>query len=320
MTDADVLMEQVMARAPPGASAEDIKKVQAMVESMRSERSERVETRDAKRPQSTRDGTFIKEKKKRKAKGTERPAKKQKTEATKESSGAKEDFKMDEKKEATKEEAKPKAAPVKHVFKSRPKPWVTTQFGETFCIRLSDGLICQEWSSVEEGDEQEFPAELHFRQTAANLKRMKTLVNLVDHSHHTCRAFRGYFVKSKSVYPITAVTTSSKVTHIFLKFGRTPEEDLELQRREREADEAKKQEEKKAREERLRTIRSLANRQYWKNPDGTDSERLRTRDVHPSKSEELMTPAGLKLWLEVQKKALSDLVKTKEFEDSMLIV
>lgn len=295
MTDADVLMEQVMARAPPGASAEDIKKVQAMVESVRN-------------------GTFIKEKKKRKAPKkddeTKSPKKRQKT------SDQNVTMPTDEKKE-TKE---PKAAPVTHVFKSTPKKWVTTPSETTYCIRLSDGLICQEWSSVKEGKETDFPAELHFRPTAANLKRVKTLVNLVDHSHHTCRAFAGYAMKSKSYYSTTAVTTSSKQTHIFLKFGRTPEEDLELQRREREAAEAKKQEERKAREERLSTILNLANRQYWKNADGTDSSRLRTRDIHPSKSEELMTPQALKIWLEVQKKALSEFVKTKEFADAMLIV
>ncbi len=362
MTDHAVLLEHVMARAPPGVSQADIKKVEQMVKTATSFEWTKKRKTDEKeecvcgchqaipvqgiccgncRPFHQRTvvdaawsesgvtsgGEGSKKRKSSKPPKEKKSPKRQKT--TKEASDEKttddgqkaSESKMDidgkdEKDE--KKEMEEKKPPLLHRFSSKPKPWTTTplECSMTFCVRLSDGLICQEWHSVKEGKEQEFPSEMKFRQTASNLKRMKGLLDLVERSRHTCRVFAGHYVSFKG-YTTQDFVKSKPQTHIFLKFGRTQEEDLEFGTRQRQAAEAKRQEETKARQDRLHQIQALAKREFWKDAAGQPTTRLRTRDFDPVKGEEIMTEEARAAWrrhlIEVTKEAMSQYVMTAEF-------
>lgn len=86
-----------------------------------------------------------------------------------------------------------------------------------FVIRLSDGLICQTWHEIYDGKEVPFPTELRFRNNTANIKRLQPLLHLVEKGH-TCKAFAGM---SRSKHGMA----HDKQTHVFLRFGRTVDED-----------------------------------------------------------------------------------------------
>jgi len=116
--------------------------------------------------------------------------------------------------------------PVVHRFAQVPQPWQTRSLNRgygndrtRFVIRLSDGLICQNWRDVYEGKEVPFPSTLAFKNGDQNLKRAQPLLKFINDGH-TAKANAGM---SRSKHGVE----HDKQTHIFLQFGMTVAEDQE---------------------------------------------------------------------------------------------